>query len=150
MTSDKYESIVKNALVIYLLLGLMVAHLQCGVIVNKWRFKIIDSDPVDAALFTVKLDSIKVDHGGENGQLNKSLRDAKEKKVGKLSFYPISSNSKCDLITGGNFFLLITIIIIINGSFNILYWQYKESIESPLNFINFNAIVSPWLLLKCG
>lgn len=88
MTSDKYESRVKNALVIYSLLGLMVAHLQRGVIVNKWRFKIIDSDPVDAALFTVKLDSIKVDHGGENGQLNKSLRDAKEKKVGKLFFLP--------------------------------------------------------------
>lgn len=65
-----------------------MAHLQRGVIVNKWRFKIIDSDPVDAALFTVKLDSIKVDHGGENGQLNKSLRDAKEKKVGKLFYTP--------------------------------------------------------------
>lgn len=128
----------------------MVAHLQRGVIVNKWRFKIIDSDPVDAALFTVKLDSIEVDHGGENGQLNKSLRDAKEKKVGQLSFHPISSKSKYYLITGGNFFLLITIIIIINGSFTILYGQYKERIESPLNLIKFYVIVSPWLLLKCG
>lgn len=79
MTSDKYESGVKNALVIYSLLGFMVAHLQRGVIVNKWRFKIIDSNPVDAALFTVKLDSIKVDHGGENGQLNKSLREKRKK-----------------------------------------------------------------------
>lgn len=125
MTLDKYESRVKNVLVIYSLLGLMVAHLQRGVIVNKWRFKIIDSDPVDAALFTVKLDSIKVDHGGENGQLNKSLRDAKEKKVGKLFFYPISSKTKCYLITVGNFFLLITIIIIINGSLDI----YADSIR---------------------
>lgn len=106
MTSDKYESRVKNALVIYSLLGLMVAHLQRWVIVYKWRFKIIDSDPVDAALFTVKLDSIKVDHGGENGQLNKSLRDAKEKKGGKLFFYPINSKSKCYLITGEKKFLV--------------------------------------------
>lgn len=121
MTSDKYESRVKNALVIYSLFGLMVAHLQCGVIVNKWCFKIIDSDPVDAALFTVKLDPIEVDHGGENGQLNKSLRDAKEKKVGQLSFYPISSKRKCSLIAGANLLLLITRIITINGSFNILY-----------------------------
>lgn len=60
----------------YLLLGLMVAHLQCGVVVNEWGFKFIDSDPVDAALLTVELDPVQVDHCGENGQLNITLRDA--------------------------------------------------------------------------
>lgn len=54
----------------------MVAHLQCRVIVNEWCFQFIDSDPVDAALFAVKLDPVQVDHRGENGQLNKALRDA--------------------------------------------------------------------------
>ena len=57
----------------------MVAHLQCGVIVNEWGFQFIDSDPVDAALFTVELDPVQVDHCGENGQLNKALRDTKER-----------------------------------------------------------------------
>lgn len=64
----------------YSLLGLMVAHFQCRVIVNEWSFEFIDSDPVDAALFTVKLDPVEVDHCGENGQLNIALRDAKERK----------------------------------------------------------------------
>ncbi len=65
---------------IYSLLGLMVAHLQRGVIVNERGFEFIDSDPVDAALFTVKLDPVQVDHCRENGQLNIALRDAKKRK----------------------------------------------------------------------
>lgn len=81
ITPDYTEmySTVHSAL-IYSLLGLMVAHLQRGVIVNEWGFEFIDSDPVDAALFTVKLDPVQVDHSRENGQLNIALRDAKERK----------------------------------------------------------------------
>lgn len=66
---------------IYSLLGLVVTHFQGGVIVNEWGFKFIDSDPVNAALFAVKLDSVQVDHCGENGQLNIALTDAKERKT---------------------------------------------------------------------
>lgn len=63
----------------------MVAHLQCRVIVNEWGFKFIDTDPVDATLFTVQLDSVQVDHCWENGQLNKALWDAnKRKKLSKM------------------------------------------------------------------
>lgn len=51
----------------------MVAHFQRGVIVNKRCFQVIDSDPVDATLFTVKLYPVQVDHGGEDGQFNISL-----------------------------------------------------------------------------
>lgn len=51
-----------------------MAHLQCGVIVNERCFKFINSDPVDAALFTVKLDPVQVHHCGEDGQLNKALK----------------------------------------------------------------------------
>lgn len=57
-----------------------MAHLQCGIIVNEWGFEFIDSDPVDAALFTVKLDPVQVDHCRENGELDITLRDAKEGK----------------------------------------------------------------------
>lgn len=57
-----------------------MAHLQCGVIVNEWSFKFIDSNPVNAALFTVKLDPVQVDHCGENGQLDVALQDAKEEE----------------------------------------------------------------------
>ena len=64
--------------VMYSLLGLVVAHLQCGVIVNEGGFKFIDSDPVNAALFTVELDPVQVDHSGEDGQLDIALRDAGE------------------------------------------------------------------------
>lgn len=64
----------------HLLLGLMVAHLQRGVVVNEWGFKFIDSDPVDAALLTVKLDPVQVDYCRENGQLNITLKDA---EIGK-------------------------------------------------------------------
>lgn len=60
--------------VIHSLLGLMVAHFQRGVVVNERCFQVIDSDPVDAALFTVELDPVQVDHRGEDGQLNISLR----------------------------------------------------------------------------
>lgn len=63
----------------YSLLGLVVAHLQGGVVVNEWGFEFIDSDPVDAALFTVKLDPVQVDHCGEDGQLNKALKEARER-----------------------------------------------------------------------
>lgn len=55
----------------------MVAHFQGGVIVKERGFKVIDSDPVNAALFAVKLDPVQVNHCGENGQLNKALRDEK-------------------------------------------------------------------------
>lgn len=58
----------------------MVAHLQCGVIVNEWGFEFIDSDPVDAALFAVELDPVQVDHCWENGQFHITLRDAKERR----------------------------------------------------------------------
>lgn len=53
-----------------------MAHFQRGVVVNERGFKFIDSDPVDAALLTVKLDPVQVDHCRENGQLNVTLRDA--------------------------------------------------------------------------
>lgn len=69
-----------DSALVYSLLGLMVAHLQCGIIVNEWGFEFIDSDPVDAALFTVKLDPVQVDHCRENGELDITLRDAKEGK----------------------------------------------------------------------
>ncbi len=55
-----------------------MAYFQCGVIVNERGFKFIDSDPVDATLFTVQLDPVQVDHRGENCQLNVALMDAKE------------------------------------------------------------------------
>lgn len=69
---------------IYSLLGLMVAHLQRRVIINEWGFEFIDSDPVDAALFTVELDPVQVDHCRENGQLHKALLDAKGRKLVKI------------------------------------------------------------------
>lgn len=72
-----YAFKMRTVLGFHLLLGLIVAHLQCGVVVNEWGFKFIDSDPVDTALLTVKLDPVKVDHCRENGQLNITLRDAK-------------------------------------------------------------------------
>ena len=58
----------------------MVAPLQCGVIINKWGFKFVHSDPVDAALFTVKLYSVQVNHCRENGQLDITLKVANERK----------------------------------------------------------------------
>lgn len=64
---------------VHLLLGLIVAHLQCGVIVNKGGFQFVDPDPVDAALFTVQLDPVQVDHCGENGQLNITLKNNNSK-----------------------------------------------------------------------
>lgn len=51
----------------------MVAHLQCWVIVDEWSLKFIDSDSVDAALFTIQFDPVQVDHSWENGQLNIAL-----------------------------------------------------------------------------
>lgn len=69
---------------IYSLLGLMVAHLQRGVIINEWGFKFIDSDPVDAALFAVELDPVQVDHCRENRQLHIALLDTKERKLVKI------------------------------------------------------------------
>lgn len=59
---------------VHLLFGLVVAHLQGGVVVNKRGFQFIDSDPVDAALFTVQFDPVQVDYCGENGQLNIALK----------------------------------------------------------------------------
>lgn len=61
----------------YSLLGLMVAHLQRGVVINERSFEFIHSDSVDAALFTVKFDPVQVDHCRENGQLNITLKDEK-------------------------------------------------------------------------
>lgn len=78
---------MKCCATIYSLLGLMVAHLQCGVIVNERGFEFIDSDPVDAALFTVKLDPVQVDHCGENGQLDIALSDAKERNKLVKTYY---------------------------------------------------------------
>lgn len=54
-----------------------MANLQRGVIVDKRSFKLIDSNPVDAALFTVELDPVQIDHCGENGQLNIALWDTR-------------------------------------------------------------------------
>lgn len=59
----------------YLLLGLTVAHFQRRVIVNERSFKIIDSNPVDTALFTVQLDPVKVGYCRDYGQLNIALSD---------------------------------------------------------------------------
>lgn len=53
----------------------MVAHFECGVIVNERCFKLIYPDPVDATLFTVKLDPVQVDHCREDGQLHISLQE---------------------------------------------------------------------------
>ena len=58
----------------YSLFGLMVAHLQCGVIINKRSLKFIHSNSVDAALLTVELDPVEVDHCRENSQLHITLR----------------------------------------------------------------------------
>ncbi len=66
---------------VYSLLGLMVAYFQCWVVVNEWGFKFIDSDSIDATLFTVELDPVQVDHCGENGQLDVALSDANERKT---------------------------------------------------------------------
>lgn len=63
---------------LYSLLGLMVAHLQRGIIINEGGFEFIHSNPVDAALFTVQLDPVQVDHRGENGQLNITLWEDEE------------------------------------------------------------------------
>lgn len=52
-----------------LLLGLMMADLQCGVIVNEWSFKIIHSDPVDSALFAVQFNTVQVQHCWKDCQL---------------------------------------------------------------------------------
>lgn len=57
-----------------------MAHLQCGIIVNEWGFKFIDSNSVDAALFAVELDPVQVDHRREDGQLDVALRGAKERR----------------------------------------------------------------------
>lgn len=51
----------------------MVAHFQSWIIVNERGLKIVDSDSVDAALFTIQFDPVQVDHSWENGQLNKAL-----------------------------------------------------------------------------
>lgn len=64
------------------LLGLAVAHLQRGVVVDERSFQVIDSDSVDATLLAVQLDPVEVDHGGENGQLHKALDNAEQKDVG--------------------------------------------------------------------
>lgn len=58
----------------------MVTDLQRWIIVNERGFEFIDSDPVDATLFTVQLDPVQVDHCRENGQLNIALKDPEEKR----------------------------------------------------------------------
>lgn len=73
------RSIGEMHMQVHLLLGLVVAHLQGGVVVNKRGFQFIDSDPVDAALFAVQFDPVQVDYCGENGQLNIALKCNKTK-----------------------------------------------------------------------
>lgn len=58
----------------YSLFGLMVAHLQRGVIINERSLEFIHSDSVDAALLTVELDPVEADHCRENSQLHITLR----------------------------------------------------------------------------
>lgn len=70
----------ENDALIHSLLGFVVAHLQRRVIVQEWCLEVIDPDPVDAALFTVELDPVEVDHCGEDGQLNVSLRQCQQKE----------------------------------------------------------------------
>lgn len=69
-----HSATIKARSLVYSLFGLMVAHLQRGVIINKRSFKLIHSDSVDAALFTVELDPVEVDHCRENSQLHITLR----------------------------------------------------------------------------
>lgn len=57
----------------YSLFGLVVAHLQRGVIVKERSFKVIHSDSINAALLTVEFDPIEVDHRRENSQLHITL-----------------------------------------------------------------------------
>lgn len=59
----------------YSLFGLIVAHLQRGVIIKERSFKFIHSDSVDATLLTVEFDPVEVDHCRENRQLHETLRD---------------------------------------------------------------------------
>lgn len=59
----------------------MVAHFQSGVIVEERGFEVVYSDPVDATLFTVQLDPVQVDHGGEDGELNIALKYAEARKT---------------------------------------------------------------------
>lgn len=63
------------------LLGLAVAHLQRGVVVDERSFQVIDSDSVDATLLAVQLDPVEVDHRGENGQLHKALDKAEQRML---------------------------------------------------------------------
>lgn len=65
------------------LFGLVVAHLQCGVIVNEGRLKVIHPDPVDATLLAVELDPVEVDDRGEDSQLHVTLGD-EERARGEL------------------------------------------------------------------
>lgn len=69
------KSVVQN-----LLLGLMVADLQRGVIVDERCLQFVDSDSVDSTLFTVEFDPVQVDHRGEDGQLHIPLAQEKQKK----------------------------------------------------------------------
>lgn len=56
-----------------LLLRLMVADLQCRVVVNEWHFQLIHSHPVNATLLAVQLDAVQVHHSGKDGQLHIAL-----------------------------------------------------------------------------
>ena len=53
----------------------MVADLQSGIVVDERRLELVDSDSIDATLFTVELDPVQVDHRGEYGQLHITLAE---------------------------------------------------------------------------
>lgn len=55
------------------LLGLVVADLQRGVVVNEWCFQLVHSHSVNAALLAVQLDAAQVHHCREDGQLHVAL-----------------------------------------------------------------------------
>lgn len=58
-----------------------MAHFQSGVIVEERGFEVVYSHPVDATLFTVQLDPVQVDHGGEDGELNIALKYTEARKT---------------------------------------------------------------------
>lgn len=57
----------------YLLFGLMMADLKCGVVINKGSLQIIYAHPVNATLLAVQLDAVQVSHVGKDGQFHKAL-----------------------------------------------------------------------------
>lgn len=70
-----------------------MAHLQGGVIVDERCLQLVDSHPVDAALFAVELDPVQVDHSGEDGQLHVALQDGGQQVTATASLDLRSSSS---------------------------------------------------------